>query len=272
MNKRINELTLAVCLFFLASGSISAQTNLFEKIPGETAQFNLRFMRPSFSQDADLSALSGIYDLMVNVPIDDGWSGAASLPYIASSFGEGGSQNGIANIYLGVQHLLKMENRQTSVFSLGFYLPTAADDAQFMGIVTHVEKMYKYTPDELTFSGNYGYFKSFQSGIRLGLEVGPDISFPWESTAGDIELYLHYGAAAAYMGRHIMLNAEVQGIVIVTEEADELSDRFVHSVNFGTGYIGDSFTAGIFYKIYLKEQFSDIVDGVLGINLDYALK
>jgi hypothetical protein len=164
-----------------------------------------------------------------------------------------------------------MQNMQTSVFSLGFYLPTSAEEIQFMGILTHLEKVYRYTPDLLTFYGNYGYFKSFNSGIRLGLEVGPDISFPWESTAGDIELYFHYGVTAGYSGKYFMLNAELQGLVIITEEADELSDRFVHSVNLGASYVGDMFTAGVFYKIYLKEQYSDIVDGVLGISAGYAL-
>ena len=28
---------------------------------------------------------------------------------------------------------------------------------------------------------------------------------------------------------------------------------------------------GVFYKIYLKDEFSDVVDGVLGVNLEVTL-
>ncbi len=272
MKKRSIKLSLIVILFFFASGTISAQTNLFKSIPGETSQFSIRFMRPYFAEDADLSILSGIYDLMANVPIDDGWSLDVTLPYINYSFGDAGSESGLGNIYLGAQKLKKMAGQRTSVFSLGFFIPTAAEEIQFMGIVTHFDKFYKYTPDVLTFYGNYSFFKTFESLIRLGLEVGPDIMFPWTSEAGDIDLYFHYGVAAGLIGKYININAELQGLVVVTQEAEELSDRFVHSANIGASYSGRKMTAGIFYKFYLKEGFIENIDGVLGINLSYMLK
>ena len=76
---------------------------------------------------------------------------------------------------------------------------------------------------------------------------------------------------AGFQAENFSIMTELIGIVIITEEADDFSDRFEHSINFGASYISKNVTPGIFYKLYLSEDLSDRIDGVLGINIEIAL-
>jgi hypothetical protein len=52
---------------------------------------------------------------------------------------------------------------------------------------------------------------------------------------------------------------------------NDFGDRFEYSINFGASYVSESVSPGIFYKLYLKEDLSDWVDGVLGINIEVTI-
>ena len=151
------------------------------------------------------------------------------------------------------------------------YLPTAAEDIKFFGIFTNFEEYYKYAADVLTLTGNFAYFNLIPGGARFGLEIGPDIMIPTQRDAGDTELLLHYGLTAGYLTENFSLITELIGLFIITEDADDFGDSFEHSINFGASYVSETITPGIFYKIYLSEDLSDVIDGVLGINIEVAL-
>ena len=71
---------------------------------------------------------------------------------------------------------------------------------------------------------------------------------------------------------NVMLGVELEGIVFLSEDIDDFEDRFNHSVAFGAQWTGRNIKPGIYYQIYLKEDFRDYVDGVLGIKVDVELK
>jgi hypothetical protein len=265
------KLVLASILIITISNFVPAQTFLFQDIPKEKTQLGLRFMRPMFDGDPDLSSLSGIYDFTLNIPINENWSIAGSLPYITATFGERNADNGIGNIYIGMQNIRNIDDQQSTIVSFGFYLPTADEDIGLFGIRTHFYEFHKYAPDVLTIYGNFAYFNIFPQGARLGLEIGPNLWIPTQGDAGDTELLLHYGLTAGFQGNNFALLTELVGVVIITDDTDEFSDRFSHSINFGANYVSKSVTPGIFYKLYLKEDLSDFVDGVFGINIDVTI-
>ena len=65
---------------------------------------------------------------------------------------------------------------------------------------------------------------------------------------------------------------ELIGLAIITEDVDDFNDRFLHTLVFGGQWNAGTIKPGLFYKIYLKDELSDLVDGVLGIKLDVCLK
>ena len=83
----------------------------------------------------------------------------------------------------------------------------------------------------------------------------------------DTELFIHYGYTVGFQGENFAIFTELVGLVIITE----FSDCFINSIDLGATYISNSISPGVFYKLYLKEDLSDIVDGVLGIKIDVSV-
>ena len=265
------KLVFLIILSFIISNQLLAQTFLFQDIPTEKTQLGLRFMRPTFDGDSELSTLSGIYDLSFNIPINANWNITGSLPYITSTFGERDPDNGMGNIYIGMQSILKNEGQKKSIASFGLFLPTADEDIQFFGLYTHLIEFHKYAADVLTLYGNLAFFKTLPQGFRLGAEIGPNIMIPIKDDR-DTEFLLHYGLTAGYQSTNVALIAEMVGIAIISEDSDEFSDRFQYSFNFGASYVSERIRPGLFYKLYLKDDFiTDLVDGVIGINIEVTI-
>ncbi len=264
---------LASILFIAVSSSATAQTFMFKNIPKDVPQIGLRFLRPSFESDADLSTLSGIYDVTLSLAVNEKWSIDASFPYTNVSSGGDGDSNGyMGNIYAGMQHISRKGSRSTIV-SFGAFMPTGDDALEHMifGILTNYEDMFKYYPETWTLYGNFAYFDIKKGGARLGLEIGPDLMIPTGDDGDDPEFLMHYGLTAGYQGESIAAMTELIGMVWLTEDFDDSGDRFAHSINFGVSYVSEHFMPGVFYKIYLKDDFRDLVDGVLGVNLEFTM-
>jgi hypothetical protein len=87
-----------------------------------------------------------------------------------------------------------------------------------------------------------------------------------------VELFIHYGISGGFKMTNVMLSAELGGLVFISEDIDDFEDRFVHSLAFGAQWTGSNIKPGIYYQIYLKEDFRDVVDGILGIKVDVDLR
>ena len=228
-------------------------------------------MRPSFENVSDLSIFSGIYDFSINVPVSENWNLTASFPYLTASTGDSEGDEGTGNVFVGIQHLHKSDDKKSAVTSFGIYLPTADRETMIFGLLTHFEEYKKYTSDVITLYGNFAYFNIGAPGARFGLEIGPDILIPRENSSSGTEFLIHYGLTAGFHGDRFALITELVGLAIITQDVTDFSDRFEHSINFGASYLGKNFSPGVFYKIYLKEDMRDLVNGVLGINLEVTL-
>ncbi len=250
---------------------VSAQTFILHSMPKEKSQFGLRFMRPAFEQDEDLSPLSGVYDFSLNIPLSETWNIVGSIPYVTFAFGESDAENGVGNIYIGAQTHDGFKDNNGSVGSFGLFLPTAKEDIGFFGMLTNYYDIHKYVSDLLTIYGNYAYHKLSSQGLRYGLEIGPNIMISTKGEGRDTELFMHYGLTAGFQGKNFAIFTELVGLVIITEDIDEFSDRFYHSIDLGATYISNNISPGVFYKLYLKENLSDIVKGVLGIKIDVTV-
>ncbi len=270
MKRSSFSFALAIILVVIVSGSAAAETFLFKNIPNDTPTIGLRFLRPNFSHDTDLAVYSGIYDLMVNLPIDERWSIEGSLPYTwLSDGGNTDTETYIGNIYAGMQYMRKSGNSK-SIISFGAYLPTAKDDLGHMifGAVTNSENVYKYLSDTTTLTGNYAWFTVSDKGARLGLEIGPDVTL---SSGEETEYLVHYGLTVGYRGEKCLIATELLGQAIISEDYTDFSDHFNHSIDFGASFISRRFVPSVFYKIYFDEDFTDLVDGVLGIKVELIM-
>jgi hypothetical protein len=261
---------VAGILFSVLVNCVRAQTFLFQGLPQQKSQIGLRFMRPDFKYGSDLSTLSGIYDFSVNIPLSQNLNLVGSIPYMTFKF-ENFSESGVGNIFIGLQTHSGFNKGKSSAGSFGLYLPTSGEDiCGLFGAYTHFIDYAKYVTDLLTFYGNYSYVNRTPKGFRLGVEIGPDLVIP-TGDGGDTDFLIHYGFTFGFQDENFAVLSELMGLVIITEEADDFGDRFLHSLDFGFTYLRYNVKPGIFYKLYLKDDFSDIVEGVLGIKVDVTV-
>ncbi len=274
MCKCISTTLISWVLMSLWFSAVSAQTFLFQSLPQDNAQVGLRYLRPFFEGDDDLTVLSGVYDLSVSIPVGSKFHLVGSLPFSTFDSGNGSGESDIGDIYVGLQIQRKPSDERSSVTSLGVFLPTAPSDgseATFLGLFTNFYELQKYLPDVLTLYGNYAFRSSKPGGAIFGFEIGPNFLIPTED-GGDSELFLHYGLTAGFQMTQLAIIGEFAGIAVITEDVDDFGDRLTHVLAFGAQWTGNRLRPGIFYKLYLDEDLSDSVDGVLGIKLDVSLK
>ncbi len=273
MKRSVFSLVLVIILVVFAAGNAAAQTFMFKNIPTDVSQFGLRFLRPDFEGESSLSTFSGVYDITLSLAVNEKWSIDAAFPYTRLASDENDfSESYMGNVYVGLQHISRNGNG-SSIWSFGVYMPMGDDDLTHLifGSLTNQEDMFKFWPNAWTLYGNFAYFNINKGGARLGLELGPDLLISTGGNSDDPEFFMHYGLTAGYQGKNIAAITEIVGLAILTEDPDEGGDRFMHSINFGLSYVSEHFLPGVFYKIYLEEENRELVDGVLGVNIEVIL-
>ena len=259
-------------LLLLTLSRITAQNILFQDVPGENTRLQLRFMHPSMDSRVDYSFFSGVFELNANIPVTSKLNISAALPLSNYAPSEWDGESGIGNLFIAAQPILKQDSSIKAVVTIGVTLPTASTDknrANYTGLLTNFHHSHKYAPDILAIYTNIANHYFTPNGVFYGFELGPRIWIPTGSGDRDIEFMIHYGLTAGINSGGLLLNAELVGLIILSGTADSFSDRMFHTLALGAGYTGWPVQPGIFYKLYLKEELSDSVDGVLGLSLSY---
>jgi len=256
-----------------------AQTFNLQSIPTNKSNFSLRFIHPKMKTITDLSTFSGVYEFSLNIPVSSKLNFVSSIPYITANyeldygfFKHKFDEGGAGNIFIGLQTNKEEINEKKSIVSFGLFLPSADENISLFGVYSDYCNFGKYFPNVLTLYFNYAYHNLKPNGFRFGIEVSPNILIPTKDTGMESELYLRYGISTGYKAQQFLFNLELLGIAIISEDIETFEDRFVHSLNFGSAWIVDNIVPKIFYKIYLKDEISEIIDGVLGIGISISTK
>lgn len=272
------KLNLFYLLSFLITNVLSAQTLNLQTIPGNKMQFGFSFNKPFYSENSNMSTSTGVYQLYFNIPVSSKLNIIGSIPYINTSgdidygFGKFNySENGLGNIFIGLQTVPGIRENRKSIFSFGLSLPTADEEAATKGLMADYYGIQKYVPKSLGVYFNYAYHKLNKEGFRYGFELGPNLLIPTKSNGAETEFYMHYGINTGYQVNKLLFNVEFIGIAIISEDIDNFGDRFKNSINFGLQWKETKVIPKIFYKIYLKKEMRDRIDGVLGIGVSVSI-
>jgi len=269
MRKLIFTTIVFLIVLILKTNYMSAQTFLFQNLPKEKSQISLRYMRPFYENGADLSFFSGIYDLSVNAPLSESYNFIGSIPFLTFNSEATEAKNGVGSIFLGLQTHWGFKNNGGSVVTFGIFTPTASEDTDFLGLIVDYNNFHKYLSELLTIYGNYAYHTVLSEGVKLGVEMGPNIMITTKRNS-DIEFNLHYGLTAGYQAENIAIITELVGLLIINGGAGDFG-RFTHSIDFGAVYFSNSIEPGVFYKLYLDEKLSDAITGVLGLQVNVLI-
>jgi len=277
MVNRIFKIIIIVLLFFCLINGLHAQTFNLQSLPSNKSKFNIRFLKPYFASDFESSTMSGVYELSFNIPISTEMNLISTIPYssynLEANFGLWKykfKEHGFGNIFIGAQTNPEIIDNKNSIYSFGLFLPTAEEDVGNWSAFANYYEFHQFIPNSLTLYFNYAYHNINKNGFRYGFEIGPNILIPTKDDNAETEIYAHYGISSGYQANKLLLNLELIGIAIILEDIDNFDDRFIHLLNFGAAWTENIITPKIFYKIYLKEDFNDFVDGVLGIEISIS--
>lgn len=273
---KINIKTILFFLFMILD-VLSAQTLDLQTIPSNKKQFGISFNKPFFSTDRNLSTLSGVYQLYANIPLSSKLNIIGNIPYINTSydfyypFGHYSfSASGLGNVFIGLQTKPKVLENRRSTFTFGLYLPTASEEASYNGALSDYYYFSKYIPNSIGLHFNYAYHYINTEGFNYGLELGPNLLIATKGSS-ETELFIHYGIITGYQINKLLLNLEVVGVAIISEDIENFGDRFINMLNIGAQWRGTVVTPKVFYKIYLRDEIRHTVDGVLSIGVNVSI-
>ena len=257
---------LFIALFFVA-GSLnnsSAQTIEMGMVPDSSSALQFNYNRFLIS-DSDLSAFSGNYDFRYRHALNSKFNLLAELNFshYDNSFAE--ADNALGNLFLGAQYKLSQKANKQSSVNFGLYIPTAGEEA-VINAFTNIYDIPKYYQDVLTIHGSYSSFFYFDSGFRVGIQLGSDLSIPTEDDA-EAELFAKYGLSVMYTTEiNLYFQSEFLGYAIITED-DGFGDNSFHSYSFAAGHDFGSIRLAAAYKNYFDDLFIGDFNGVFGLQL-----
>ena len=261
--------TLIFLLIYFICNSTIGQNIELHAPPSDKTNVNFRWMKPFLAGSIDLSFPSAIYDFAIAVPISEKLNIYGSIPFSIAKVEDFDSDSDIGNIELGIQKLLGTDSTNQSSISVSIFAPTASENAiAGFGTLTNFYEFQKYLDDFFGLYGNYRYEWNWSTGSFLAIEVGPNLAIATSDDA-DTELLLHYGVNVGHGFDAFSINLEFNGLAILTDDSD--GDQFVHAIALGGKYSGGRVQPGFFYKLYLDSDFSDAIDGVLGINVGFTI-
>jgi len=266
-------------LIFLFSLAASAQSIILQDPPAPKPKLTFKYFQPHFKEaESPFTFLSGLYDLSLSIPVNAKLNVVGSVPFTTfawkNSYYDDEGESAFGNISLGLQYLLKRTAEQATAVHFGVYIPTAPEKDEnplILGLLTNYYELPKFFPNVLTIYGGLSHHVFKANGWLLNVELGPYFMIPTKG-GGDPELFIHYGLSGGYRVNPVDFNVEFSGIVILTEEADEFADRFVHMLGFGVQWNRGWIRPGIFYQIYLNKSYRETISGVIGIKLEIDLK
>ncbi len=276
--KNIGSFTFYLIIIF-AFSTTSAQTLNLQSMPTEKMEFGFIFAKPFYSNNLEFSFFSGVYQFSLSIPISSKLNILSGVPLIISSYEEdygirGKSKfdkNDVGNIFIALQTNYDAVENKRSILTFGLYLPTASKEAAVNGLYTDYYNLQKFIPDYLGVYFNYAFHKLNAKGFNFGFELGPNIIIPTEDGSSKTELFIHYGIGAGLQAERLLIKTELNGIFIVSEEAQIFGDRFVNLFNIGALWNGDTVTPELYYRIYLSKNINEALDGVLGIGVKVSI-
>jgi hypothetical protein len=274
-------------LFFFQT-YVHSQSLIIKDVPQENISIDFRFIHPFYKSPSELNVLSGTYDLNISLPIGGKWNINTTIPFVVyknkyeySYYGYNYSyeynKSAIGNIYLGLQTRDSTSSNIGRNFSFGVFLPTSskgeAATANIFGFLTNYYDLQKYPQETITLYSNLAFRWYMEDGIRFGLDIGPQYLMNISNKgSGGNEFFLHYGLSGGVSIDNFVIKSEFTGILILTGEVENFTDRFINFFSFGLGYDNSVIKPAIFYQLNFHELYKNLSTGSLGLKLSYVLE
>jgi hypothetical protein len=238
-------------------------------------KISLSYSHLSFARTSNISTLSGIYELSGNFRLGKTTRFVAGLPYSTFSASDSYTNSSesistIGNIYLGFDFLLG--SNLNSTFSAGLYLPTIDEDKALMEpAVADYPNFGKYIPNAISPVINYAFRSSSHPQLYYGFDAGLLGLIPTSKSNADGEAFFNYKLLGGLENPNLGFSVGFLGVMIITEEVDEFTDRFLNYLNVEFHYNGKGWQPQILYQKPLKDEISKYIEGMIVFRVNLFL-
>ncbi|MCM2272158.1 MAG: hypothetical protein NDJ18_06365 [candidate division Zixibacteria bacterium] len=273
---------LAVALLLIIAGatSIQAQVNWW-RLDNETA-ITMEWSKADFAgRIADeLGFFNTILFLGAQIRVSPSVNLVAELPIttwdvkdpmvydLGWYFYDWEDEQAIGNPYLGLEY---SRPGAPILFALGVRPPLASDDKLFaavVGLFGAADRFEAFVPDLWTFSLAIGGRSSATVGPAYRFLIGPTLLVP---DAGDAEVLLDWSALFGFRGTIAHAGFEYAGRMILTENYDDLGDRFDQFIGLVGGLNIGQVEPGVQFRYAIDDEYREWIDFTFGINLKIRL-
>lgn len=263
MNRSL--LLIAFVVFLL-----STQFSFSEDPPTMTEKTKLvaglNYTYIKFNLEEDFDFLSGIYELMIDVPINNKSSLTFLLPYSTYSL-NGQNMSGIGNLTVGIKHISESPNPLHVKAAVS--LPTISDRnlvVSYLSIADFWNFNY-HLWGGMTLDIDLEKRYNTGNGMFYGFGIGNFIAIPKESE-GETEDFVKFVIKGGYeKNNSIGFDVAFRGIFMLTQ-----NNEFVNMLNLGISYKTDLINPRLFVVLPVGDNYSELIKNLLGFSIKFNLK
>ena len=274
MATRFSLILTVAGLLFLSSLSAQAQTSI-ALYNGGNQEVGVAFLKPSFENDSNLSFLSSAWYFYGRFPVGVNVAIIADIPLsFVSEEGGGESEFMLGNPMVGVE----IDRPVSPMYAqFGVRLPLSSDNnfaAALFGIFSDYDNFTAFTPDIIPVVFRAGRRDITPTGFYSNILLGGELIFYTEENFGDdnnTELVVTYQALAGYDTGSGRFAGGITGVFLASDADGSFADNSFHQFTLQATSNFNQFRPGIFIRLPLDEDLSDLINFVFGLTLSVDL-
>lgn len=237
------------------------------------------FLIPQFNNGESENLSGSAMLLSFRTKLNDGVKFVGELPLAhgsySSDYGYKESEDVIGNPYFGIE---SGKITDPVLFEIGISPPVTSDNnplASMVGIFSDITRIDDFAPKYLIGKAMIDFRKKNESGLAVLIKAGPTL---WLNTGGDEYSFrdndaefLNYSGQLWYEGTKVNMGAGLSGITVLSEETLINERRTDLQFEVGASANFKNVRPGLSLRIPLSQDLKDVVDYVIGFNIQFQM-
>jgi hypothetical protein len=240
-------------------------------------QVSLELVRPMLAED-NLTTTSFTLFAAGTISVTEAVGVAFDVPYARAAYdiAEAESSSSIGNPYVGVEYAMPAFGLQLTG---GARLPLAKLEidnlvGQALGILSTVDRMEAFMAETATLQASARVTREVAPRFFVSGRLGANMALYTDTEEGEdsSDLFTVYGAQGWYQTGALRVGGGFLGRLLVTgEEGTSFSDNSLHEAGLWLDYAVGPARPGIFIRMPLDDDMSEIMDFTIGLGVSYKL-
>ena len=270
---RFVAVTAVAIVYVLLTTTVSAQPLWVNQ--GQKPVFSFEFVKPNLDGTDNTTSISSAVFFTLRWPWTEKiiFVGELALAHAELDFEDFDSDadNKLGNPYLGLEFF--REPSSSVYVELGIRAPVVSSSnfATFIGFFADVDRFEAFRPDVLPLLAVINLRQKFPTDFFIRLRAGTSIELDTGNDNDESELYIIFAGLGGYEHERLRLEVGLTGRLIVTEDGN-IGERTFLQMGANASYAFGVFRPGIHFRLPLDDDLKEVIDYVVGFNLEFQLR